>query len=118
MIPRIYSDRYLGQEWLVRTEGSFLPGVFEEVVCTEYARTLTPKNALHVKATDNYTDQFGKKRWVGWDGGGRVVCHGCVCVSVLGTGHCRKVGDEWLVTFKDTSSYIPAVTEVCGVGSL
>ena len=38
-------DRYLGQEWLVRTEGSFLPGVFEEVVCTEYARTLTPKNA-------------------------------------------------------------------------
>ena len=81
MIPRIYSDRYLGQEWLVRTEGSFLPGVFEEVVCTEYARTLTPKNALHVKATDNYTDQFGKKRWggVGW---GWKGCMSWVCVCI------------------------------------
>ena len=89
----------------MRTEGSYLPGVFEEVVCTEYARTLTPKNALHVKASDNYTDQFGKKRCVlrvvwgregregewrwkggvgreqsGKDGGGvgKVLCHGCV----------------------------------------
>ena len=89
MIPRIYSDRYLGQEWLVRTEGSFLPGVFEEVVCTEYARTLTPKNALHVKATDNYTDQFGKKRWVGWGGvgvEGLYVMGVCVYMCwVLGT---------------------------------
>ena len=67
----------------MRTEGSFLPGVFEEVVCTEYARTLTPKNALHVKATDNYTDQFGKKRWVGWGGvglEGLYVMGVCVCI--------------------------------------
>ena len=108
----------------MRTEGSFLPGVFEEVVCTEYARTLTPKNALHVKATDNYTDQFGKKRcvlslvcvwwWVGRGGAdGLFIMVVCDCV-----GLCRKVGDEWLVTCKDTTSYIPAVTEVCSVGSL
>jgi major vault protein len=77
-------EHYLGQEWLVRTEGSYLPGVYEQVVRTERALTLTLNKALHIRAEDSYTDQFGKK---------------------------RKIGDEWLVTCKDTTSYIPDVTE-------
>ena len=58
------SEHYLGQEWLVRTEGSYLPGVYEEVVRIERAHTLTPHKALHIRANDTYTDQFGKKRFV------------------------------------------------------
>ena len=56
-------EHYLGQEWLVRTEGSYLPGVYEEVVRIERAHTLTPHKALHIRANDTYTDQFGKKRY-------------------------------------------------------
>ena len=42
-------------------------------------------NALHVKANDNYTDQFGKKRSVPrmtcvWEGG----CSAWLCAAVLG----------------------------------
>ncbi len=49
------------------------------------AYTLTPKVALHIRAVDSFTDQFGTK---------------------------RHIGDEWLVTVEDTESYIPDVTEV------
>ena len=47
--------------------------------------TLTSKVALHIHATDNYTDQFGSR---------------------------RCIGEEWLVTADYTESYIPDVTEV------
>ena len=56
-----------------------------QVVEEVEAYTLTPKDALHIKANDNYTDQFGKT---------------------------RNIGEEWLVTSEDTESYIPDVTEV------
>ena len=52
--------------------------------------TLTPSDALHIRANENYTDQFGKQ---------------------------RSIGSEWLVTLKDTESYIPDITEV-GAGSV
>ena len=39
-----------------------------QVVDKVEAYTLTPKVALHIMAHDNYTDQFGVKRYV------------CVCV--------------------------------------
>ncbi|CAI8049163.1 Major vault protein [Geodia barretti] len=76
--------RATGEEWLVRDVGAYLPGVFEEVVSMVKAVTLTPKLALHIRAIDSYTDQFGRK---------------------------RHVGDEWLVTDEDTECYIPDVTE-------
>ncbi len=47
--------------------------------------TLTPTDALHIRANSNYTDQFGNG---------------------------RKIGEEWLVTIEDTESYIADVTEV------
>ena len=47
--------------------------------------TLTPNNALHIKANCNFTDQFGRG---------------------------RRIGEEWLVKYDDTISYIPDVTEV------
>ena len=50
-----------------------------------HAYTLTPRVALHICATENYTDQFGSR---------------------------RCVGEEWLVTSDYTESYIPDVTEV------
>ena len=46
------------------------------------AYTLTPNNALHIKANCNFTDQFGR-------------------------GRC--IGEEWLVKYDDTESYIPEV---------
>jgi len=76
--------RATGEEWLVRDIGAYLPGVFEEVVSVDEAYTLDPKVALHIRAMSNYTDQFGTQ---------------------------RLIGDEWLVTNKDTESYIPDVTE-------
>ena len=47
--------------------------------------TLTPTDALHIRANSNYTDQFGNR---------------------------RSIGEEWLVTLEDTESYIADVTEV------
>ena len=55
-------DHYVDQEWLVRSVGSYLPGVYEEVVRIESAHMLTPKKALHVKASETFKDQFGKNR--------------------------------------------------------
>ncbi|XP_019849397.1 PREDICTED: major vault protein-like [Amphimedon queenslandica] len=48
------------------------------------AYTLTPNNALHIRANCNFTDQFGRG---------------------------RRIGEEWLVKYDDTESYIPDVTE-------
>ena len=80
-------ERATGEEWMIREIGAYLPGVFEEVswvtrllahsqphslsllftvqvVSMEEAVTLTPKVALHIRALDSYTDQFGRKRYV------------------------------------------------------
>ena len=47
--------------------------------------TLTMNDALLIRAKENYTDQFGKR---------------------------RNIGEEWLVTMEETDSYIADVTEV------
>jgi major vault protein len=74
-----------GEEWLVRDVGAYLVDVDEEVVSTVNSVVLTEKKALHLRATRTFTDIFGKK---------------------------RRAGEEWLITFKDTESYIPDVDEV------
>ncbi|MFB2918399.1 colicin uptake protein [Aerosakkonema funiforme] len=76
--------RRAGEEWLVREEGAYLPGVDEEVVGIINAYVLTEKKALHLRAKRTFTDIFGRQ---------------------------RKAGDEWLVTIEDAEIHIPDVYE-------
>lgn len=73
-----------GEEWIVRDEGAYLPGVDEEVVGLIDAVILTERKALHLRARRTFTDV---------------------------RGHERKAGDEWLVTFTDAETHIPDVYE-------
>lgn len=73
-----------GVEWLVKTQGAYLPGVYEKVIGMVRARVLTEKKALHLRATNTFTDQYNK---------------------------IRKAGSEWLVTNKDSQTHIPGVYE-------
>ncbi|KAJ9463428.1 Major vault protein [Diplonema papillatum] len=73
-----------GEEWLVRNDGAYLPSVEEEVVATIGARVITDRKAIEVEALTTHTDAFGKK---------------------------RAAGERWLVTSKETSSFIHEVTE-------
>ena len=77
--------RIAGEEYLVRTVGSYLPILDESVVGKVSATILTPKVALLVAAKVTFTDQFGKR---------------------------RKIGEQWLVTNEQTESYIPGVEEL------
>lgn len=76
--------RVAGEEYLVRTVGSYLPILDEVVVGKIQATVLTAKRALHVRANISFTDQFGNE---------------------------RKVGQEYIVTNEDTESFIPGVEE-------
>ncbi|HAZ48176.1 MAG TPA: colicin uptake protein, partial [Cyanobacteria bacterium UBA11371] len=76
--------RRAGEEWLVREEGAYLPGVDESVVGTIKAYVLTERKALHLMAKRTFTDIFNRQ---------------------------RKAGDEWLVTFEDAEIHIPDVYE-------
>ncbi|WP_228061793.1 colicin uptake protein [[Phormidium] sp. LEGE 05292] len=76
--------RRAGEEWLVREEGAYLPGVDEEVIGIIAAYILTEKKALHLKAKRTFTDVFGRQ---------------------------RKAGDEWLVTFEQAEIHIPDIYE-------
>merc|ERR1712137_454595 len=78
------NSRKAGEEWLDRTDGCYLPGVDEEVLEVCNAFILTERQALHLRATRTFTDQFQKP---------------------------RKAGEEWLVTNQDTHCYIPDVYE-------
>jgi len=63
--------RKTAEEWLVRDEGAYLPGVVEEVVQVVQAVILTDKKAIHLRASRTFTDVYKKE---------------------------RKAGEEWLVT--------------------
>ncbi|UYV63528.1 MVP [Cordylochernes scorpioides] len=76
------NQRVAGEEWLVKKVGAYLPGAYEEIMDIVEAHVLTEKEAIHVKATRTFTDEFGKQ---------------------------RKNGEEWLVTMEDTETYIPSV---------
>ncbi|HEY9609899.1 colicin uptake protein [Allocoleopsis sp.] len=83
-IDRQGNRRRAGEEWLVREEGAYLPGVDEEVVGIINAYVLTERKALHLRAKRTFQDIFSRQ---------------------------RKAGDEWLVTFEDTEIHIPDVYE-------
>lgn len=81
---RLGNRRRAGEEWLVREEGAYLPGIDEEVVDILNAYTLTERKALHLKAKRTFIDVFNRQ---------------------------RRAGDEWLVTFADAEIHIPDVYE-------
>lgn len=83
-IDRQENPRKAGEEWLVREEGAYLPGVDEDVCGVIDAYVLTERKALHLRAQRTFTDVFG---------------------------HERKSGDEWLVTLADAETHIPDVYE-------
>jgi major vault protein len=83
-IDRLGHKRRAGEEWLVREEGAYLPGVDEEVLMVIDAYVLTEKTALHLRAQRTFVDIFGKQ---------------------------RKAGDEWLVTLNEAETHIPDVYE-------
>jgi len=76
--------RKVGEEWLVRDVGAYLPGVDEEIVETVKAIILTDKTALHVRALKTFTDVYQKE---------------------------RKAGEEWLITTAHNDTHIPDVYE-------
>ncbi|XP_063963694.1 major vault protein-like [Lytechinus pictus] len=76
--------REVQEEWLVREEGAYLPGIYEEVVKVVQPFRLTPTTGLHLKTTHSCKDALGRE---------------------------RSAGEEWLVTDKDTDSYVPEIGE-------
>ncbi|EGG14464.1 major vault protein [Cavenderia fasciculata] len=76
--------RQPGEEWLVRDSGAYLPGVYEEIVGFVAALVLTDRIAYQLLALRSFKDQFGKS---------------------------RRAGEEWIITQKDSDTYIPSVDE-------
>ncbi|XP_051845229.1 major vault protein isoform X1 [Antechinus flavipes] len=88
-LDRDGKQRVTGEEWLVRSMGAYLPGVFEEVLDVVNAVVLTDKIALHLRALQNFRDVRGLL---------------------------RHTGEEWLVTQADTEAHVPDVyEEVLGI---
>jgi len=79
------TKRATGEEWLHSNPGPYLPGI-DEVIVTESVSPiiLTDKDGLHLTATKEFTDR---------------------------SGHLRKAGDKWLVTSKESESYLLNVEE-------
>jgi major vault protein len=82
---RTGKDRKAGEEWLVRTPGSYLPSVYEEVIGIVEPWTITPYFALHLSALETFEDVYGVT---------------------------RHAGQEWLVDSTQSELHIPDVHEV------
>ncbi len=83
-IDRQGNPRRAGEEWLVREEGAYLPGVDEEVIGLIDAYILTERTALYLRARRTFTDIRGYE---------------------------HRAGDEWLVTLNETETHIPDIYE-------
>jgi len=83
-IDRNGKNRVAGEEWMLKKNGAYLPGVYEEVVESCQALFLTDKVAVHVTATQTFTDETGKQ---------------------------RKSGEEYLITVNEKETFIPDVFE-------
>ena len=84
-VDRNGKQRVAGEEWMLKKNGAYLPGVYEEVVESITATYLTDKLAVHVIATQSFKDENLNKT--------------------------RKSGEEYLVTINDTETFIPDVYE-------
>lgn len=83
-VDRQGNPRRAGEEWLVREEGAYLPGVDEEVIGVMDAYILTERTALHLRARRTFTDIRGRE---------------------------HRAGEEWLVTLSETEAHIPDIYE-------
>ena len=77
-------ERNAGEQWLIQSEGAYLPGVEEIVLGVVDAVVLSDKTALHLRASKDFVDVYGVE---------------------------RKTGDEWLVTKAMREMHIPGVEE-------
>jgi len=82
-IDRDKKKRTVGEVWIYRKTGAFLPYVEEEIVGIINPIILTPTTAVHLRAELTFKD-------------GEVV---------------RHAGEEWIVTNKDCECYRPNVHE-------
>eukprot|EP00362_Geleiidae_sp_MMETSP1317_P000347 CAMPEP_0201281172 /NCGR_PEP_ID=MMETSP1317-20130820/1804_1 /ASSEMBLY_ACC=CAM_ASM_000770 /TAXON_ID=187299 /ORGANISM="Undescribed Undescribed, Strain Undescribed" /LENGTH=77 /DNA_ID=CAMNT_0047590377 /DNA_START=382 /DNA_END=615 /DNA_ORIENTATION=+ len=57
--------RKAGEEWLVSTEGAYLPNIDEVVVDRLKAFVITDILALHLRATRTFNDAYNKLRKAG-----------------------------------------------------
>ncbi|XP_040564802.1 major vault protein [Lepeophtheirus salmonis] len=73
-----------GEEWLIRKPGAYLPLAYENIVEVVKAHIPLPDVAILVRAKATFKDKFGVE---------------------------RKNGDKYLITFEDTSAFIPEVQE-------
>jgi len=76
--------RKAGEEWMVREPGPYLPGVYEQLSNVINAHILDDRTGLYVRAKTTFIDERDTK---------------------------RKAGEEWLITRKDTESFLPGVGE-------
>lgn len=76
--------RKAGEEWLIRTTGTYLPQVFEKDMGLVRPNFLVQTRALHLRAEDTFTDVYNVE---------------------------RKAGEEWLVTNKDSEMHLQDVYE-------
>lgn len=83
-VDRSGKNRVAGEEWMLKKNGAYLPGVYEEVVKSCTATFLTDKVAVHVIAAQTFTDETGKQ---------------------------RKSGEEYLITVNEMETFIPDVFE-------
>lgn len=78
------NKRKTGEEWLVRVPGSYLPGIDEIVVELLSSNIITTQEAIHLRASQKFTDVYGKE---------------------------RKAGEEWLITSEMASYHIEDIYE-------
>ncbi|CAF3914588.1 unnamed protein product [Rotaria sp. Silwood2] len=84
LVDRMDQRRVVGENWLVKQLGAYLPLAYETVVSIENGYVVTDKKALHLRALNTFTDDFGQT---------------------------RNNGDEWLVTKEQTETHILNVYE-------
>ena len=51
-------ERRAGERWLIRTQGSYMPHVFEEIIETRKAYVLTDKKSIQLRALKDMKDVF------------------------------------------------------------
>jgi len=76
--------RKVGQTWLMREKGAYLPNVSEEILRKSEAHILDDEKSLILTANKNFVDVYGKE---------------------------RKAGEEWIITNQISHSHILDVHE-------
>jgi len=76
--------RKAGEEWLIRTHGTYLPSVYERTLGIIKPFELTSRLAIHLIAKNMFKDVYGIE---------------------------RKAGEEWLVTKKNSELHIQDIYE-------